>query len=197
MVAKIYQWDANEDEILRDRCGTEPIDKITCAINAYNRRSGRRVVRTITAARSRAAMLNLSCRTIDDYVSLNYLADLLGTHRIRVGHWVKQGLKVARTGGCLRFRIGKVAQFIKRNPDLFAGLDAAGLFWILEDRELADEIAQSPYGKFRLCKQGDSRTYGRISEAARSWQVHQGRLYYAIRNNRCEVDGVQFEVLSA
>jgi DNA-binding transcriptional MerR regulator len=137
------RWSQEEEEALEFITMNRPPHLINRLYNRWASRSGH-VKRSALAIKLRIRMLGID-RTTGDIVSASYVRKTLGVSPKTAQGWTDRGLLPDQRDKRNRryFKRSEICDLARKHPMLFAGISADRLFMLLEDRELADEIAIS------------------------------------------------------
>lgn len=137
------RWTPQETEMLEELMMNLPLDMVHQAYNAWASRNGA-ALRTYAALMIRSQLNGMQMiRGMGEWITTKHIADLLGVSRATPLYWVKRynfphHRSPSRT---IYFRRADLHKIAKNRPGIFGGIHADNLFLLLEDRELADQIA--------------------------------------------------------
>ena len=137
------RWSADEIEALDDIATNYPSDMFVEQYNRWALKHGY-VRRSRNALLSKASRLGIRCQATGRWVSPRYVAQVLGISIDTPQRWDELGVLIARRdrGGRRAFLRSDVIRLAREQPAVFGGISPDRLFALLEDRELADDIAQ-------------------------------------------------------
>lgn len=139
---KFPQWSAAELELLEQVAIDQPPDRILITYNNCAKQQGF-PARTKQAVTWRMSQLGLTEKACGDWVSAAYICRVLGVSTFTPHYWTdRKGIPCHRDGrGRRYFRRSELRKVARQQPDIFGGISADRLFMLLEDRQLADDIA--------------------------------------------------------
>ena len=138
------------------------------------------------------------------WVTTGAVGTMLGCSGTRVEAWLRRArireILEPMQLGHVRYVERKAWRRLAREmPRVLGGFSADALFLLLEDRELAEEVASKhpvPMGDWRIRCVENGRVWPSCSAAARELHVSQAAITLAIRQGRpVRVLGLQFEAL--
>ena len=197
-------WSEDEAALLDRLAGEVPWPEVVRRFQRYARRMGW-PVRSDRALALRAARCGHPCRSrMGQWLTTYGAAELLGCRGDRVAAWaneqtvgaILQPVQVGRIRYISRASWRRLAQ---QRPDVLGGFSADALFLLLEDRELADDVAaRHPIrrGDWRVRCLETGQIWPSCAAAAREFHVTPGAISVAIRRRRkLAAVGLTFEAL--
>ena len=130
------------------------------------------------------------------------IADILGCPKSRTNAWLRRPavravLRPRRVGGFWYIERAALRRLAREMPQVLGGFGADALFLLLENRDLAEDVArQCPgyWGDKRIRCIETGRVYGSCSEAAEHLHVDYSTISLAIQQRRpVRVLGLRFE----
>lgn len=193
-----YPWRPDELDALMSLVGDVPRPMI---VNAYNRWATQhnRPHRTFHAIRFQAIRLGLSFRPTGTWLTDVEIARTLDISRRRVEGWVQNYPDFPRRrigGGSYVYRADLV-RWLKDHPWLLSGISQSNIFCLLEDEDLAEQIATTypyPPGAVPVRCIRTGKIYPSTTAAANAIHVVRTAVELAIKEHR-PVAGHQFERL--
>jgi len=141
------RWSPQEDATLSDLCGDIPWHLVPERYNSWAA-AHEFPHRSAASLSSRQQALGLERQPIGEWVTTGLVCRILDISPNRIRAWLQSFpsiLRPARPGRCPRSRIyirrDRLRSLARLHPEQFAGCRADDLFMLLEDRDLADEIA--------------------------------------------------------
>jgi hypothetical protein len=198
------RWSRMENELLHQLAGDVPFPELvermhrTAITNGWPVRSAKsiamRLRRTGQRARARdgewtttggaADILGCPCTRIEAWLRRKHIAEILQPRRFRTFRYISRR---------------SWRRLARESPRVLGGFDVERLYGLLEDRELAEQVAREhprPMGDFRIRCVETGQVWGSCSKAARELHVSQGAISLAIRQQRpVTVLGLRFEAL--
>jgi hypothetical protein len=197
-------WSPAEVETLERYAGRLPFQELVRRMHAAAHQRGG-LIRSPNAIMQRLHRMGLqaTCRH-GDWLTYCEIGDLLGCPGDRVAGWTR----AADVRAILQPRWRGKAWFTPRDnwrrlaremPHILGGFDADALFALLEDRELADQVAAehcATLGDWRVRCVETGRVYRNCGAAAREHHVHHSTISLAIREGRPVTSlGMTFETM--
>jgi hypothetical protein len=197
-------WSAAESEYLKRYAGQEPFPDVVRRFHAAARANGW-PMRSNTAIIQRLHRIGLhaGCRH-GDWLTYCMVGELLGCSGDRVAAWTRspkvRALLQPRWRGKARWACrANWRRLAQQMPRILGGYSADALFALLEDRELADQVAaehDTRLGDWRVRCVETGRVYRNCSAAARELHVHRSTINLAIREGRpVAALGLTFEAM--
>jgi hypothetical protein len=138
---KPIRWSTEEVQALEQFAIDHPPDRLALIYSAWAAQQGF-PKRSNHAIWSKLARAGLTIRAEGDWVSTTYICEVLGVAYDTPQKWTRRGIPHHRNGrGARFFRRADLKQAALERPQMFGGISADRLFLLLEDRELADDIA--------------------------------------------------------
>ena len=136
-------WSDRELEMLQQMAVDQPPDRLFNCYNAWAGGNGF-TTRSKLAIQRKAASLQIPDKASGDWVSAGYVCAVLGVSLGTTKYWTeRRGIPCYRDGRKRRYFQRSVLRSVaRRQPEAFAGISADRLFLLLEDRELADSVAE-------------------------------------------------------
>lgn len=185
-------WTIAESEYLERYAGQEPFADLVWRFHAAARQHGW-PVRSKTAIIQRLHRMGLhaGCRH-GDWLTYYAVGELLGCSGDRVAAWarrpkVRELLEPRWRGKAWYVRRENWRRLARRMPRILGGYSADALFLLLEDRDLAEQVATTwpmPLGDWRVRCVETGRVYSSCGEAARELHVDDSTINLAIRKGR-------------
>ena len=198
------RWTREEAEYLDSLAGDYPIKEV---VNRYRRRAGQAgwPERSANAIHLKMVRMGYHQRVrAGEWVTTGGAALLLGCSGARVEAWLrrKQNREILRPVWRGPFRYISRASWrrlARERPEALGGFDADRLFQLLEDRELAEQVANRyprPRGDWRVRCVETGEIWPSAVKAAEDLHVSQTTITLAIRKQRpVAVLGLRFEAL--
>lgn len=185
------RWSQVELDHLAEICGDKPGPRLLLAYNIWAGRSGF-PKRTEGAMQRKITQLGLTRRVSGEWVGTGVIAEALGVSINTPGRWIAAGLLTGQRCNngprAQRYvRRADLVAFARKRPDLFAGVASSRLVMLLEDEQLADQLAAMP-GKRRgqprpvRCVE-TGRVFASTKAAADHHFVVRSAITQAIRRN--------------
>lgn len=199
-------WSPAEIDFLSELGDSLPIDMLALK---FRRRAKARgwPIRTKSAIRTKLVKLKISTRTnsplrLDDYTSTGGAAMILGCSKFRVARILDKPrnaeiAQMVRSGRLRYVNPEGWRRLARERPEVFRGLDPDRLFQLLEDRDLAEDIAARfplPYREHPIRCIETGRVWLSARKAAADLFVHPTSIFCAIKQQRpVRVLGMSFE----
>jgi hypothetical protein len=198
------RWTRPESEFLESLAGDLPLKEI---VSRYRRRAGQVgwPERTHRGIQQRLIRMGHEARVrTGDWVTTGGAAEILGCPGTRVEAWLrtrhmKEILQPVWRG---KFRyVSRAAwrRLARQRPQALGGFSADRLFQLLEDRELAEQVASRyprPRGDWRVRCVETGQVWPSAVKAAAELHVSQAAITLAMRQARpVRVLGMRFEAL--
>jgi hypothetical protein len=203
-VSKHPSWSPAEDAYLEQRAGDVPFSELVRHFQRYAKQQGwpvrsywaivKRLRRTGQPARARQG----------EVITSGGAADILGCPRGRVVSWlarkdIAEILQPRRVGRVRYVERRAWRQLAREMPQVLGGFDVDALYVLLEDRDLAEQLAATHPVTLRdtriRCVENGA-IYSSCHEAARLHHVHPSTINLAIRQRRpVRALGLTFEAL--
>jgi hypothetical protein len=158
--------------------------------------------RTNTAIEATANRHGIPLLARGNVLTAHAVAEILGVPHIRVDRWLRRDLVPFRQYGPVRYlnRRALVA-FARVEPHRFAGIDEARLNCLLENEELAAEIASTYSGRSSRLHPVECVETGRrfpsVSEAARATFISRSVIVRALRVKAATAAGYHWRGVAA
>mgnify|MGYP006269077753 CR=1 FL=1 len=197
-------WSQAEADYLDSLAGDVPFQELVARYQRHAKRQGwparsytailQRLRRTGQYARARQG----ACLTSGG------VAEILGCPGTRVGAWLKRQdirriLQPRRVGHFFYVERAAWRRLARSMPQVLGGFGVDALFMLLEDRELAEQVAaQHPveWGDRRIRCIETGRIYANCGEAAEQLHVHRSTINLAMNQRRPVTSiGLTFEPL--
>lgn len=181
------RWSARELEMLEQMLVDYPYKRVLSIYNSWAVQAGF-VLRTELAIRQKIASLRVMDKASGDWVSAGYICAVLGVTLATPKYWAnRHKIPCYRDGRRRRyFQRSELKSAARRQPEIFGGISADRLFLLLEDRDLADDIAS------RFTRRGTDPKpvravetgwlYPSITAAAKRMGVRHSSIYNAINH---------------
>jgi hypothetical protein len=198
------RWGRMEEELLYQLAGDVPFPELvermhrTALTNGWPVRSAKAIEMKLKRTGQRARARD------GEWTTTGGAADILGCPCTRIEAWLRR----KRIRDVLEPRAFKKFRYISRQawrrlarqqPRVLGGFDVDRLYALLEDRELAEQVAREhprPMGDFRIRCVDTGEVWASCSAAARELHVSQAAISLAIRQRRAVmVLGLKFEAL--
>jgi hypothetical protein len=198
------RWSSAESEFLETMAGDLPLKEI---VRLYQRHAAEHgwPERTHRAIQQRLIRMGHAARVrTGEWVTSGGAAEILGCPGTRVEAWlgrkhIKEILRPVWRG---KFRyVSRPAwrRLARQRPQALGGFDADRLFQLLEDRELAEQVANRyprHRGDWRIRCLESGQVWPSANQAAAELHVSQAAITIAIRQQRpVRVLGMTFEAL--
>lgn len=136
------RWSQREREMLEQLAVDQPPSRLPNVYNAWAGLHGF-PLRTRFAIQFKVYALGVTDKATGDWVSAGYICRVLGVSSYLPQHWTnRHKIPCYRNGRGRRFfRRKELLKAARERPYIFSGISADRLFLLLEDRELADDIA--------------------------------------------------------
>jgi len=186
------RWSAEEVAYFLELAGEIPWPRAVARMRRKARECGW-PVRTEKALLTWARKRGIACRARQTTWTTAYGAgELLGCPPKRVEAWLRVPetraiLTPERVGSILYIERSSWRRLARQRPQVLGGFSAAALFLLLEDRELAEQVArQHPVGNgdWRVRCVETGRIWPSCSAVARHFHVTPGAVSVAIRRGR-------------
>lgn len=198
------RWSKPEIEHLNEMAGEIPFPDLVRKFQQRSRQEG-------WPPRSSSAILQRLHRTHQrgacrggEWMTTGHVADVLGISRSRVDAWMRRPrvreILQPRWRGKVRY-VERIAwrRLARQLPRVLGGFSADALFLLLEDRELADQVAEqhrASIGDWRIRCLETGRIYGSCCEVARQHHISHTAVSRAVRLGRPVASiGMTFEPL--
>lgn len=137
------RWSTAELDMLEEIAGDQPPDQLIIIYNKWATKHGH-AKRTRGAILTRLSRSGITAKAVGDWVSSGYICATLGVGLDTTQRWSdRRGIPCHRGSRNARFfRRSDLRRVAKKQPETFGGIAANRLFLLLEDRELADSIAE-------------------------------------------------------
>jgi hypothetical protein len=179
-------WNDQDLNLLAELSGDMPWCKVPAMFN-----KAATVKRTECAMRRKAAQLGILRECTGQYVSPWQVALAIGCSHQRVLRWCESGklpfVRYGNTGGHGRWiKRDDLADFARRNPELFGGMRESDLVQLLSNETLAEELAAMKLPRLKqatrvVCVESGF-TWRTIAEAAKAAYVTKQRMRYVVRH---------------
>jgi hypothetical protein len=185
-------WTTAESEYLERYAGQEPFADLVRRYQAAARQHGW-PMRSKSAIIQRLHRMGLQARCRHgDWLTYYAVGELLGCSGDRVAGWsrkaaVRELLKPRWRGKGWYVRRDNWRRLAKKMPQILGGFDADALYLLLEDRDLAEQVAaehRTTLGDWRVRCIETGRMYSSCSAAARELHVDHTTINLAIRQRR-------------
>jgi hypothetical protein len=184
-----YLWEEEELEFLLNHVGQYPLKMLAAILRRQAKVSGWHL-RTDYAVWTKLRREGISSKPIDDYISKQVLADILGFRYPALKSWHKRGqLKTRQCYGMGRpcVVLKDFREFAQNNPHLLTGADPDGLRFLLgEDlQDLATKIIKQTKNnrgrKIPLCHLPTGKTFPSVSAAARFAGISPTAMHHRLK----------------
>lgn len=198
-----YKWSAAELERLSELLGDHPIRQVHINYNCWARQNGYHQ-RSFQAIRQAAQKtLGMSTRSHGLWLLTCDVATLLGRSQFCIRQWIKRGdilsYDVRWSGRYIYIHRRAFRHVAATRPALLGGVPRHQLFQLLEDEDLAEDIAlRFPKRISRPVKVRNKFTgvvYPTIQQAARETYMQHSSIIKALRNDR-PCCGIEWEVVA-
>lgn len=159
--------------------------------NAYNKWAAQHghPRRTADAIRSQAIRLGLTFTPVGTWITKSEVARTLGVSEHRVNSWGHNYIDFPnrKLGGKSYLYRRDLIHWLRKHPHLLGGIDRQALFLLLEDEDLADEIAATypfPPGAAPVRRVDTGKIYPSHQAAADDLHVVRSSVTLAIREGR-------------
>lgn len=183
------RWSERELEMLEQLAGDQPPDRLVWVFNKWARETGH-PKRSHQALLTKLSRRGISVRASGDWVSTGYICQVLGVGSDTPQRWSdRYAIPCHRDGrGARFFRRSVLVKVARERPETFAGISADRLFLLLENRQLADQIATAyPHRSMdprAVCAVETGWTYPSVRAAAARVYVTRQAIQIAIRTGR-------------
>lgn len=183
------RWSERELEMLAQMLVDHPYKRVPSVYNSWAVQAGF-TLRTRLAIRRKIASLQVADKASGDWVSAAYICAVLGVSLATPRYWTdRHEIPCYRDGRRRRyFQRSALRSAARKRPEIFGGISADRLFLLLEDRDLADDIAA------RFPRRGTDPKpvravetgwlYPSMTAAAKRMGVRHSSIYGAINNGR-------------
>lgn len=180
------QWTTEEEEMLFGLVGDLPWSVVVSVYNRWAVVNGYSL-RTRRALHRRVNVAGYSIKAIGTWIDITTVAELLGTTGECIRRWARDGMiKTYREGKKYYIKRESLRAHAKRHPELFSGKRRDDLFILLDDRPLADQLADMPVGPRKghkkpiMCVE-TGKIYQSYQLAAKTHYVTRSSLTSAVR----------------
>lgn len=139
-------WTTEEEEMLFGLVGDVPWSVVVstfnrwAVVNGYSRRTRRALHRRVNVA-------GYSIKATGSWIDIPTIAKLLGSSGECVRRWARNGtIKAFREGKKYYVKRENLREFALQHAELFSGKPRDDLFMLLDDEELANQLADLPVG---------------------------------------------------
>lgn len=180
-------WTAAEFEKLETLAGELPTEMIHQEYNKWAKRNG------YPTRRHKAILLKLrntgiSFEPVGEWITCKYIAGVLGVEEMTPRRWIRSELVKpyrSRAAGRVCIRRADLVDLARKMPQVFGGIEESRLYMLLEDEQLARQIAKD-FPRKRLAKRPIQNietgvVYKSVGDAANEYFVRQQSIHSAIK----------------